>query len=174
MEALRYPIDKFKFEPSYGPAEIASWINQIAQAPTELKTAIEGLAPDQLNMPYRPEGWRVREVVHHLADAHMSAYIRFKLALTENNPSIKPFQEQLWTLLSDYDSVPADVSVTLLDALHTRWTALLRSMNESDFERTYRHPESGEMTLAKALQLYAWHGRHHIAHITALRERTGM
>lgn len=174
MEALRYPIDKFKFQPTYDVEDIHGWIDEISAAPAGLRTSIKDLTLEQLNLPYRPDGWRVREVVHHLADAHMNAYIRFKLALTETNPVIKPFQEQLWTLLSDYDSVPTDVSVSLLEALHIRWTAFLRAMTLADFERTFQHPESGEMTLAKALQLYAWHGRHHIAHITMLRERTGI
>ncbi|WAH38154.1 YfiT family bacillithiol transferase [Alicyclobacillus dauci] len=173
MDTLRYPIGRFEEKTQVTSEDIGSWIRQIADAPEELREAVKGLTTDQMNLPYRPDGWRLREVVHHLADAHMNAYIRFKLALTETNPVIKPFQENLWVLLSDYDKVPAETSLTLLDALHARWAALLQSMELTDFNRTFVHPETGQAPLARTLQLYAWHGRHHIAHITSFRERMG-
>lgn len=171
LEDLRYPIGRFSFLTSVSEDDVDGWVEEIEQTPRLLQDAIADLTQEQLNISYRPEGWSLREVVHHLADAHMNGYIRFKLAMTEAQPIIKPYKENLWALLSDYDSVRAAVSAQLLTALHERWTALLRTMTPADFERVFIHPDSGETSLLQALQMYAWHGRHHIAHIVTCRRR---
>jgi uncharacterized damage-inducible protein DinB len=135
---------------------------------------VAGLSREQLETPYRPGGWTIKQVVHHVPDGHMNAYTRFKLALTENEPTIKPYEEDKWAELPDSQRVPIDVSLDLLDALHTRWVTLLGAMDAADFTRTLRHPEHNRiMTLGQLLALYAWHGRHHVAHITSLRKREG-
>ncbi|MEK6570441.1 MAG: YfiT family bacillithiol transferase, partial [Bacteroidota bacterium] len=149
------------------------FIQHLADAPANLRGAVRGLSDRQLDTPYRPGGWTVRQVVHHVPDSHLNAYIRFKLALTENEPTIKPYEQQLWAELPDARTGPIEMSLALLEALHKRWVLLLQSLNPSDFNRTFRHPELGLMTLDRTLALYAWHGRHHVAHITSLRERMG-
>lgn len=175
---LQYPVGKFTWNRS-GEGLLASeterqaWLAEIAEAPTRLWAAVTGLSDTQLDTPYRPGGWTVRQVVHHLADSHMNAYVRFRLALTEHEPTIKPYDEKLWANLSDAHTAPPDVSLTLLDTLHQRWVLLLRSMKPEDFARGIRHPELGHVTLEKYLALYAWHGKHHVAHISSLRERSG-
>ena len=141
--------------------------------PAELRAAVHGLSPEQLDTPYRLEGWTVRQVVHHLPDSHMNSFIRFKLALTEEEPTIKPYDEDLWARLGDVRNTPVEVSLRLLESLHQRWVVLLRSLGDEDWPRKFRHPELGVMSLERNLALYAWHGRHHVAHITALRERMG-
>jgi len=133
----------------------------------------ERACPQQLDTPYRPEGWTVRQVAHHVPDSHLNAYLRTKLALTEEDPTIKPYFEDRWAQLADTQATPVEVSLALLDSLHDRWIRLLRSLQPEDWKRTFRHPELGAMSLEKKLVLYAWHGRHHVAHITALRERNG-
>jgi len=138
-----------------------------------MRAAVAGLTPERFDTPYRPGGWTVRQVVHHVPDSHMNAYVRFKLALTENEPTIKPYEEAAWAELADSASTPADVSLTLLETLHDRWVRLLRSMTEADFARKFRHPQLGVVPLDKNLALYAWHGKHHVAHITSLRQRMG-
>jgi hypothetical protein len=148
-------------------------IDQIAEAPARLRAAVEGLTPEQLETPYRPDGWTVRQVAHHVADSHLNAYVRFKLALTEDEPGIKTYKEALWAELADTREVPVEVSLTLLETLHRRWVALLRSLSAADFERTVRHPDHGVLNLNQLVGMYSWHGRHHVAHITALRERMG-
>jgi hypothetical protein len=174
MSDLRYPIGRFAFDGDVTPARRQEWIDTIAHAPAALRAAVDGLSPEQLDTPYRPGGWMVRQVVHHVPDSHMNAYTRFKLALTEDEPTIKPYDEARWAALSDSRDVPIAVSLTMLDALHERWVTLLRGLAPSDFQRTLRHPEHDRlMTLDYLLGLYAWHGRHHAAHITALREREG-
>jgi uncharacterized damage-inducible protein DinB len=171
---LRYPVGKFDWRAPVSETEYPRLIAEIAEAPNALRTAVAGLSPDQLGTPYRPEGWTVKQVVHHIPDSHLNAYTRFKLALTEEEPTIKPYDEAAWAKLPDSQTVPVDVSLTLLDTLHTRWVALLRSMGAADFARTLRHPEHDRvLTLGQMLGLYAWHGRHHVAHITALRKREG-
>jgi uncharacterized damage-inducible protein DinB len=129
---------------------------------------VEGLSEEQLNTPYRPGGWTVRQVVHHLPDSHMNSYVRFKLALTEDAPTIKPYDEALWANLADSSTTPLETSLALLDALHVRWVRLLKSMTDADFMREFRHPESGLIRLDQNLALYAWHGKHHVAHITSV------
>lgn len=148
-------------------------IGEVAETPGALRSAVAGLSRDQLETPYRPGGWTVKQVVHHLPDSHLNAYVRFKLALTEDEPAIKAYDEAKWAELSDSQRVPIDVSLDLLDSLHTRWVSLMRGMEAADFQRGLKHPERGFLTLSQLLGLYAWHGRHHVAHITALRAREG-
>jgi uncharacterized damage-inducible protein DinB len=173
MDDLRYPIGKFSVDGEITAGRRAEWIEQIADAPAQLRAALNGLSEDQLATPYRPGGWTLRQLAHHVPDSHLNSYVRFRLALTEDEPTIKPYQEDRWAELSDARSAPVDVSLTLLDSLHSRWLLLLRSLSDADWKRTFRHPEMGLMTLEKNLALYAWHGRHHIAHAASLRERMG-
>ncbi len=170
---LRYPIGKFRYEGEMTEEARRRAIEEIAETSARLRAAVKGLTPPQLDTPYRPEGWTVRQVVHHLPDSHMNAYIRFKLALTEHEPTIKPYEQERWAQLEDTPKTPVEVSLGLLDNLHERWVVLLRSFGPPDFARTFRHPALGVVTLDKQLVLYAWHGRHHVAHITSLRERMG-
>jgi uncharacterized damage-inducible protein DinB len=171
---LRFPVGKFDFEAKVKEADHPRLIAEIAEAPGKLRSAVAGLSRDQLETRYRPDGWTVKQVVHHLPDSHLNAYTRFKLALTEDEPTIKTYDEAKWAALPDSQRVPVDVSLDLLEALHERWVALLRSMDAADFQRGLRHPEHGRvLTLEQMLALYAWHGRHHVAHITSLRKREG-
>ena len=173
MSDLRYPIGKFSTEGVALATERAHFVAQIEQAPAELRAAVQGLSREQLDTPYRPEGWTVRQVVHHVPDSHMNSFIRCKLALTEEEPTIKPYDEDSWARLGDVRNTAVEVSLSLLESLHQRWVVLLRSLRDEDWSRNFRHPELGLMSLEKNLALYAWHGRHHVAHITALRERRG-
>ncbi len=171
---LRYPVGKFDWDAPISEAERPKLIAQIAETPGALRSAVAGLSRDQLETRYRPGGWTVKQVVHHVPDSHLNAYIRFKLALTEDEPTIKPYDEATWAELPDSQKVPIDVSLDLLDSLHVRWVTLLRSMAAAGFRRALRHPEYDRViTLDQLLALYAWHGRHHVAHITALRKREG-
>lgn len=171
---LRYPVGKFDFDAPINDADYPKLITAIAEAPVALRSAVAGLTRDQLETRYRPGGWTVKQVVHHVPDSHLNAYTRFKLALTENEPTIKTYDEAAWAELPDSRKVPMEVSLDLLDALHLRWVALLRSMDTADFNRGLRHPEHGRvLTLRQMLGLYAWHGRHHVAHITSLKKREG-
>jgi len=173
MTDLRYPIGKFHYDGLLTDDQRRAFIDDISQAPSNLRTAVKGLSEAQLDTPYRPGGWTVRQTAHHVPDSHMNAYIRFKLALTEEDPTIKPYAEDRWAELADTKLTPVEVSLTMLDSLHDRWVRLLRSLGPGDWQRTFRHPELGAMTLEKTLALYAWHGRHHVTHITALRARNG-
>jgi hypothetical protein len=173
MNDLRYPIGKFHYDGPLTEEQKNRSLGDMASAPVTLRSVVTGLSETQLDTPYRPGGWTVRQVVHHVPDSHMNAYIRFKLALTEDEPAIKPYEQQLWAELDDTKSTPIDVSLTLLDSLHDRWVRLLRSLTSKDWKRTFRHPELGDVSLDKNLALYAWHGRHHVAHITELRKREG-
>jgi len=171
---LRYPVGKFDFDAAVNEADYPKLIAAIAETPVALRSAVAGLTRDQLETRYRPGGWTVKQVVHHVPDSHLNAYTRFKLALTEDEPTIKPYNEAAWAELADSRKVPIDVSLDLLDALHLRWVALLRSMDTDDFNRGLRHPEHGRvLALKQMLGLYAWHGRHHVAHITTLKKREG-
>jgi uncharacterized damage-inducible protein DinB len=170
---LRYPIGNVEMKSSLSPAEREKAISQIAETPSRLREAVAGLSKEQLDTPYRPGGWTVRQVVHHVPDSHMNAYVRFKLGLTENEPTIKPYDEARWANLADSRDTPVEVSLSLLESLHHRWDVVLRSMRQEEFARRLRHPEIGEITLDSVLCIYSWHGRHHVAHITALREREG-
>jgi uncharacterized damage-inducible protein DinB len=173
MNDLRYPIGKFHYEGPPSAEQKRKFLAEIEQAPANLRAAVKDLSDQQLDTPYRPEGWTVRQVAHHVPDSHMNAYVRFKLALTEDEPTIKPYAEDKWALLADTQTTPVEISLTLLDSLHTRWVNLLRSLKEDEWKRTFRHPKMGAMTLEKTLALYSWHGRHHVSHITSLRERSG-
>jgi len=171
---LRYPIGRFDFDAPISDSDFPRLIALIAEAPGALRSAVAGLTRDQLETRYRPGGWTVKQVVHHVPDSHMNAYMRFKLALTEDEPTIKPYNEAAWAELADSRRVPIEVSLDLLDALHLRWVALLRAMDAADFNRGVRHPEHGRLlTMKQLLGLYAWHGRHHVAHITSLKKREG-
>ncbi len=173
MTDLRYPIGKFHYEGPPTEDQKKKLLDDIERTAANLRAAVKGLSDQQLDTPYRPEGWTVRQVAHHVPDSHLNAYIRFKLALTEEEPTIKPYAEDRWAQLADTATTPVEVSLTLLDSLHTRWVRLLRSLKAEDWKRTFRHPELGLMPLEKNLALYSWHGRHHVAHVTALRERSG-
>jgi hypothetical protein len=173
MTDLRFPLGKFTYEGAHTAKKKQELLNHIEQAPGRLRAAVQGLSQQQLDTPYRPDGWTVRQVAHHVPDSHLNAYIRFKLALTEDEPTIKPYAEDKWARLADTAVTPVEVSLTLLDSLHDRWVRLLRSLKDEDWKRTFRHPELGLVTLEKNLAIYAWHGRHHVAHITSLRERNG-
>ncbi|MEP7141368.1 MAG: YfiT family bacillithiol transferase [Ferruginibacter sp.] len=171
MEDLRYPIGKYIPQPFSGK-QLQEWLIDITFLPQHLENAILNLDESQINTPYRPEGWTIKQLVHHVADSHMNAYIRFKLGLTEDNPAIKPYDEGAWAKLIDTQNLPINISLTLLHALHTRWVEVLKAISTKDWNRTVYHPEQKkEITLWHLLGTYAWHSRHHVAHITALRER---
>jgi uncharacterized damage-inducible protein DinB len=173
MTDLRYPIGKFTYNGPLTHKQKKKFLDDIEHAPTNLREAVKELSEEQLDTPYRPDGWTVRQVTHHVPDSHLNAYVRFKLALTEDEPTIKPYAEDRWAQLEDTRSTPIEVSLALLDSLHDRWVRLLRSLKPEDWKRTFRHPELGVMNLEKTLALYSWHGRHHVAHITSLREKDG-
>lgn len=168
----RYPIGHFSPRHSLAQLDRIEQIDVLRQLPHNLRTAVSGLSDAQLDTPYRDGGWTLRQVVHHVSDSHMNSYVRFKLALTEDSPTIKPYDEAAWAQLPD-SRLPADVSLALLDSLHARWVALIETFTPDDFGRSFQHPERGRQDLATALGLYAWHSRHHTAHITGLRERMG-
>jgi uncharacterized damage-inducible protein DinB len=170
---LQYPIGRFAWSGENSPEDRLHYIEEIEQAPAHLRAAVAGLSDDQLDTPYRPGGWTVRQVVHHVPDSHLNSYVRFRLALTEDEPTIKPYNESDWAELTDARTAPIELSLALLESLHRRWVALLRTMTRGNFARQFRHPELGVVSLDRNLALYAWHGRHHVAHITGLRERMG-
>lgn len=169
----RYPIGKYSPPKDITPELRADAIAIIAASPSEVRAAVKDLTDAQLETPYRDQGWTVRQVVHHLADSHMNAYIRWRLALTETEPTIKPYEEGAWAKLEDAAHAPVEISLQLLESLHERWVRLLRSLKTEHFARTFRHPEHGVRTLDWLLFLYAWHGRHHTAHITELGKHNG-
>lgn len=173
MNDPRYPIGKFSYSGPLTPEQKRQCLDDIEQTPARLRAAVRGLADKQLDTPYREGGWTVRQVIHHVPDSHMNSYIRFKLALTEDAPTIKPYMEDRWAELPEAKQAAIDVSLVLLDSLHRRWMLVLRGLTDADWQRTFRHPELGPMTLEKTLALYSWHGRHHVAHVTSLREKKG-
>jgi hypothetical protein len=171
---LRYPIGSFVLPPVITSEQRAAWIRDLEQHPVLLCRAIQGLSGEQIETPYRPGGWTVRQVAHHLPDSHLNAYIRFKLALTEETPTIKAFEEAQWAELEDSRTLSSEVSLRLLEALHERWVVLLRSLSAEEYLRGYWHPEHGRvLILEEVLGICAWHGRHHVAQITSLRKRRG-
>ncbi len=170
---LRYPIGKVNKPAVVTDAHRQQWVDEIAAAPAALRAAVDGLSDEQLDTPYRPDGWTVRQVMHHVPDSHLNAYVRFRWALTEDDPPIKAYDEKAWAELPDARTAAIDVSLALLDAVHARWLLLLRSLTAADCARPIQHPEYGPMTVDDLLAMYAWHGRHHAAHITALRARMG-
>lgn len=169
----RFPIGKFTYSGMATDEERQRRIGDIGALPGLLRAAVQDLSSAQLETPYREGGWTVRQVVHHVPESHMNAYIRFKLALTENTPTVKPYDEARWATTGEVQTTPVEVSLTLLDALHYRWVQLLRSMQSGDFDRKLNHPEMGVLTLDQVLALYSWHGRHHTAHVNSLRDRMG-
>lgn len=173
MDDLSYPVGKFSMPGSVSAGELATFVDQIAETPPRVRAAVAGLNDAQLDTPYRPDGWTVRQVVHHVPDSHMNSYVRFRLALTEDAPVVKPYEEARWAELHDARTMPIEPSLELLDSLHARWVPLLRSLTEGDWKRIFRHPDLGPVRLEQNAALYAWHGRHHVAHITRLRERMG-
>lgn len=177
MTDLRYPIGKFQWSQPASEEQSAKdrehYIQTLSKLPVHMRSAVQGLNPAQLDTPYRPEGWTVRQVVHHVPESHMNAYIRTKLALTEEQPQVRPYNEAEWAKLPDNQVTPIEVSLQLLAALQSRWVDTLQAMRPSDFGRTLFHPERGVQTLDQMLAMYAWHSEHHVAHITSLRERMG-
>lgn len=171
LEQLQYPIGRFSFQGDIDANTVSIWIAEIAALPGELTHAVIGLSDEQLDTPYRQGGWTVRQVVHHIADSHINSLIRFKLALTEDKPLIKTYYEDRWALLPDYQQVPIEQSLEFIKLLHARWVILLRSLSDEDLQREFMHPESGPTLLKKNIGIYTWHGKHHVAHITSLRER---
>lgn len=169
---IRYPIGTFEFDGELTVSVVEEWIREIEVLPSLLRDAVKDLDDEQLTTPYRNGGWTVRQVVHHLADSHMNAFVRCKLALTEENPVIKPYEEGKWAELPDYQ-LPIDLSLSLLDALHIRWVGVLRNLTSADLEKTFIHPDSGQVSVGRNIGIYAWHGRHHLAHITSLRGQQG-
>lgn len=172
LYTLRYPIGEYDYSRTVNQNDIIQWINEIEILPVKLRNMIQTMTKEQLDTPYRPGGWKVRQVVHHVCDSHLNGYIRFKLALTEDKPTIKPYDEAKWAALKEYDHLKVEDSLNILDLLHKRWVILLKSMQESDFERELDHPESGILSLKIYLGAYAWHGNHHLAHITGALQRS--
>ena len=171
---MRYPIGRFRFDADASTARQEGWLEEIAGAPAHLRAAVAGLTTAQLDTPYRDGGWTIRQVVHHLPDSHLNAYTRIKLALTEDEPTIKPYEEARWAELPDAREGDIEPSLNLLEYLHQRWLMLLRQLKSADYDRRFRHPEHGRIfKLSETLAMYAWHGRHHVAHITSLRRRKG-
>ena len=169
----RFPVGRYRVEGEISERQREEWIEQIAETPARMREAVRGLTDAQLDTPYRDGGWTVRQVVHHVPDSHMNAYTRFKLGLTEDEPTIKPYDEAGWALLGDVAATPPEVSLALLDHLHVRWVNVLRAIAPDGWARTIVHPENGRMRLDFMLGMYAWHGRHHVAHVTRLRDRMG-
>lgn len=169
MTDRQYPVGKFIPPEPIEPGMRQQWLTQIEETPANLRQAVDGMSPAQLETPYREGGWTVRQVVHHLVDSHVNSYVRFRLALTEDEPLVKPYAEDRWAELPDARTAPLEPSLTMLDALHYRWMLLLKSLRDEDWKRTFRHPQMGLMTLEKNLALYAWHGRHHVAHIVLVK-----
>lgn len=170
---LSYPIGKFEHSGPINEEQLNGFIGQIEETPAKLRAAVSGLNDEQLDTPYRPDGWTVRQVVHHLPDSHLNSYTRFKLALTEDAPMIRTYHEERWAELPEARTAPVDVSLDLLETLHRRWVMFLKLLTPADLERTFKHPEWGNVRVDTAIAMYAWHGRHHVAHITSLRERNG-
>ncbi len=170
---LSFPIGKFDWKQTITPEDRPRLIAEIAAAPSNFRAAVQGLTDTQLDTPYRPGGWTVRQVTHHMPESHMNSFMRFRWALTEDNPAVKGYNEAKWAQLHDSVTLPVEVSLQLLDALHIRWVDLLQSMSQEQYQRSFEHSDLGPVRLDQALALYAWHSRHHAAHITGLRERMG-
>ena len=171
QEDPRYPIGRFDHNINVTREMRNEFIKTIESLPSSLRREVENLSKEKLNTPYREDGWTVRQVIHHLPDSHLNSYIRFKLALTEDNPSVKTYEEHLWAELKDSVETPISVSLDILDSLHKRWIVLLKSLSDEQFKRTFKHPEWGNISLSKTLALYAWHSNHHLAHITELKKK---
>jgi hypothetical protein len=175
LETLRYPIGKFKFQGTESTQEITAWIEDIKSFPAQMRIAVSSLNPTQLSWPYRPDGWMIKQVLHHCVDSHMNALIRFKLALTEDAPIIRPYHEDLWAKLPEYQEDDLTHSLNMLDGIHHQMAALMSRLNEDELARVYVHPEHGrKFTLKEAIGLYAWHGNHHLAHIKQAQRQQGI
>ncbi|MDX6151888.1 YfiT family bacillithiol transferase [Marinococcus sp. PL1-022] len=172
MDKYRFPIGTFEWPKTINAEQRKEWTATLSNAPSLYREEVEHLTKQQLNTPYREGGWSIRQVVHHVPDSHLHGYIRFKQALTEEDPEIKPYDQTVWAELAD-SSGEIEASLKLLESLHQRWSLLLNGLQEDDWLRTFRHPESGRFTLGEAASLYAWHSRHHLSHITFLKERMG-
>ncbi|MGD8747702.1 MAG: putative metal-dependent hydrolase [Balneolaceae bacterium] len=170
MDDIRYPLGKYQSKKDATPRDVAKWINEIEKLPAGLRESVSSLTEDQLDTPYRQGGWTVRQLIHHIADSHINSYVRFKWALTLNRPTIKAYEQDLWAQLPD-SQLPVEVSLKVLDGLHERWAYLLKALNEQQLNRELVHPESGTLTVKSMIGLYAWHGKHHLAHITSLKKR---
>lgn len=173
MSDPRYPIGKFSYAGPPTPEQQQQNLTDIEHTPASLRAALRGLSDKQLESPYREGGWTLRQLAHHVPDSHMNSYIRCKLALTEDEPTIKPYMENLWAELPEAKHAPIEMSLALLDSLHQRWMLMLHKLSDADWKRTFRHPQLGPMSLEKNIALYAWHGRHHVAHVTSFREKMG-
>lgn len=173
MEKIIYPIGRGNLEDDITPANIEKWIKNIEEVPRLLRESVDGLKDAQLDTPYREGGWTIRQLVHHLADSNINSYVRFKLAVTEDNPTIKPWEQSDWAVLEDAMKLPVDVSVKLLENLHIRWVAFLRSMSADDMKRTFLHPEGGIVSVEQNIWNYSWHSLHHIAQISSSLARKG-
>lgn len=172
LEALKYPIGKFQKPETITSDDLLKYISVIELFPHRLDDEVEQLSNDQLETPYRPDGWTIKQVVHHCADSHMNALVRFKLALTEDKPTIKPYKEALWADLADSSHMSIDASLNIISGIHMRWAALLKSLTKAQWKRTFVHPQHGrEISLEENAGLYAWHCQHHLAHITGLKQR---
>lgn len=169
LETLRFPIGRWQPIADPAPEQYREWIDRIEQAPIELRSAVDGISEAELETSYRPGGWTLRQVVHHLPDSHMNAYIRFRMALTEDEPTVKPYNEAAWAELPDGKSAPIDLSLDLFEQIHNRLVILLRSLDSEAMKRRFIHPEDGTLTIAETVGVYAWHGDHHIAHIRSAR-----
>ena len=175
LEKLKYPIGQFQFQGSPGRETVEEWIQEIGELPQNLRNAVDELSEEQLDTQYRPQGWTVRQVVHHIGDSHLNSYIRFKWALTEERPVIKAYYEDRWAELPDYTFLSIADSLDFIEILHRKWVILLRALSEKQLEREFIHPDTGEaITLRRNIGIYAWHGRHHVAHITCLREKKNL
>ena len=173
MEDLQFPVGACPRDRDLTPEKRRLWTQQVADTPRQLRDAVAGLSAEQLDTPYRDGGWTVRQVVHHVPDSHLNAFTRFRLALTESEPTIKPYDQDAWAQLADSRQAPIEPSLALLEGLHARWVYLLESLADNDFSRRFFHPELGVVTLCEVFSMYAWHGRHHTTHITNLRKRKG-
>ena len=172
LEPLRFPIGRFKIEENISEETINRCISDIDALPRLLRMSVEKLNDSQLDTPYRPEGWTLRQVVHHVADSHINSYVRFKWALTEDAPTIKAYSEKMWAELEDAKTAPVEISLNILEAIHPRWVMMLKNLNKEDLKKTFIHPQSGYVyTLDMVVTLYAWHGKHHVAHIESLKEK---
>ncbi|EHQ88928.1 YfiT family bacillithiol transferase [Desulfosporosinus youngiae] len=174
MDELKYPIGQFNFSEEVSDVQIPGLVAHIEALPDLLLKSIGGLSEEQLNCSYRPAGWTIRQVVHHIADSHMNGYVRFKLALTEDCPTIKPYDEAQWAELEDAVNMPVDVSLRLVESLHKRWVRLIRSLSSTQLDSEFRHPDIGNVSLKKATSLYAWHGNHHLGHINTFKKKIGL
>jgi uncharacterized damage-inducible protein DinB len=173
MEDLRFPVGRFQRPDSLTAEQRRAAIDVVTAAPSSLRAAVRGLDDSKLDTPYRPDGWTVRQVIHHVPDSHANALFRFKLALTEDTPTVKPYDEAAWAKLEDARTTPIETSLSLVDGIHDRWVRILEAMSPPDYARQLNHPENGLLTLDQMLALYAWHSRHHVGHITSLRARNG-